>query len=355
MDTQNVYVVLVNWNGWKDTIECLESLFRSSYSEFTVIVCDNNSTDGSAGRIVSWAAGELPPPTALNPTLRHLSFPPIPKPLAIRRLRTGVENLPVSEITPRLVLIENSSNLGFAGANNVGIRYALSRGDASFLWLLNNDTVASPDAMGQLVKHMGRDLEVGILGSKLVFYSNESQVQALGGARYNKWIARGSDIGAHSSPSQRSSVSEVCAAMDYVVGASMFVSVRFVQDIGLLNEEFFLYFEELDWALRSKGRFRLGFCEKSIVYHKNGASTHAGVPSKPSLTADFYSTRNKISFTQRYFPSYLPSVYAYLLVRAVRRILQGAYKNAYVITRLILGRGNLSSYEEIKNQLSSRS
>lgn len=355
MIPQSVYVILVNWNGWKDTIECLESLFRSTHSEFKVIICDNNSTDGSVDQIVRWAAGDVPPPASANPALRHLSYPPVPKPLPMGRLRATAGNLRVSGSSTRLTLIENSSNLGFASANNIGMRYALSQQDVKFLWLLNNDTVVNPDALEELVKCIESNPETGILGSKLIFYHNERQVQALGGAKFNRWTARGRNLGAHTDSNRRPSVVEVCAAMDYVVGASMFVPVHFVKETGFLNEEYFLYFEELDWALRSKGRFRLSFCDESIVYHKGSASTHRGVPSKPSLVADYFSTRNKLSITRRYYPMCLPTVYAYLLIRALRRVAQGAHRNAYVIARLVLGLEKLSHDEALKKWIGGAS
>lgn len=353
MSTQSVYVILVNWNGWSDTIECLESLFRSTYKGFNVVVCDNNSGDGSVDRILGWAAGDVTPPCASNPALEHLSCPPVPKPLTVGRIRSNAKTFPISVSNPKLALIEIPINLGFAGANNLGMRYALSQHDAAFLWLLNNDTVVNPDALEQMVKYMQQNPDVGILGSKLIFYNNEKQVQALGGARYNPWIARGTGIGAFTSPSRRSNVLKVSAEMDYVIGASMFVSDSFVQAIGPLNEEYFLYFEELDWALRAKGRFRLSFCESCVVYHKNGASTHGNTPSKPSLIADYYSTRNKIRITRRYYLPCLPSVYGYLLIRAMKRLIQGAYKNAYIIARLILGLGDFLSEEDLREWLNS--
>ena len=137
-----VYVILLNWNGWKDTIHCLESLFRSDYSDYRVIVCDNASTDGSMEKIKAWAEGKVMPDEELNDQLKPLVFPPVAKPIAYveyNRAEAEAGGNGSEKNTP-LVLIQNGSNDGFSAGNNVGIRYALKK-NADYIWLLNNDTV----------------------------------------------------------------------------------------------------------------------------------------------------------------------------------------------------------------------
>lgn len=338
MNTAVVCIIIINWNGWRHTIECLESVFRSTWRNFEVVVCDNASTDGSVTRILDWASGRLAPPEAENPALKHLSCPPVPKPIPFHRWNRNTEAYSLATDRPCLTLIENESNLGFASANNTAIRYALSFGPPQFFWLLNNDTVVHPEALAALVAYMQEHDDVGILGSKLIFYKHEDQIQALGGAKYNRWIARGSAVGAYGSAYENINAESISRHLDYIAGASMFVPQRFVDETGLLDEKSFLYFEELDWALRAKDHFRFAFCDRSIVYHREGASTHRAGRYVPSLIADCFSTRNKIRITRRYFPYCLPTVYSVLMLRALRRCIQGYYKNSYVILSIMLGR-----------------
>ncbi|MDW8091366.1 MAG: glycosyltransferase family 2 protein, partial [Meiothermus sp.] len=118
--SQLVYVIVLNWNGWKDTIECLSSLRHSDYPNYEIVVVDNNSEDDSVVRI--------------------------------------------REAHPQVPIIQAEDNLGFAGGNNLGIRYALSKG-AEFVWLLNNDTKVMKNTLSSMVELAMRNPDVGVVGS----------------------------------------------------------------------------------------------------------------------------------------------------------------------------------------------
>ena len=153
---KRVYIVVVNWNGFDDTIECLESLFRLDYQGFRVVVCDNGSCDDSLQRIVAWAQGRLSTPDAKAKSLsKHLTGPSVEKPLAYAVYnRQQAEQGGDLNHDPSLVLIRSDENLGFAGGNNLGMTYALKRGDLDYVWLLNNDTVVDQGALQALVMRM---------------------------------------------------------------------------------------------------------------------------------------------------------------------------------------------------------
>jgi len=185
-----VYIVIINWNGWKDTIECLESVFRNDYSNYQVVVCDNGSLDGSMEHITAWAAGGLDVYLPKNDQLRDLSFPPVSKPIRyVQYDRKEAESggKPWADDI-RLILIQTSANLGFAGGNNVGFRYALARDDFAYIWLLNNDTVIRPDALIKLVMKIKEKPKIGMCGSTLLYYHDPELIQAAGGGHYNKWL-----------------------------------------------------------------------------------------------------------------------------------------------------------------------
>ena len=145
-----VYVALLNWNGWGDTLECLESLFRSDYSDFQVIVCDNGSEDGSMDHLEAWAEGRVDIAGGCrDQRLARFSFPPAPKPIPYVVHGRGAAEAGGggSDSSARLILIESGANLGFAGGYNIALRYALARDDFAYIWLLNNDTVVNGDAL----------------------------------------------------------------------------------------------------------------------------------------------------------------------------------------------------------------
>ncbi|MFP3942394.1 MAG: glycosyltransferase family 2 protein, partial [Alphaproteobacteria bacterium] len=135
-EAPRVCVVLVNWNGWRDTVECLESLLRSDYPNFQAVVCDNGSTDGSVEKLASWARGEAVWPGPLSPELAPLSTPPLPKPVRLEVVSPGEDPGERARATD-VVVIDTRENLGFAGGNNAGIRFALAQPEVRFVWLLN--------------------------------------------------------------------------------------------------------------------------------------------------------------------------------------------------------------------------
>ena len=323
----HVFILLLNWNGWRDTIECLESVFRLNYPSFSVIVCDNASTDGSLERIENWANGEIAA-SCTSPELPHLVVPPVPKPIPFIRLSTADSTALDSTPAVPLVLIQTGSNLGFAGGNNVGIRFALGHVDCAYVWLLNNDTVIESDALSALVATAEADPKLGICGSVLRSYASPREILTVGGRRYSRWSGRTRPITDLTTPT----ISTLPGAPDYVEGASMLISRSCLEQTGFLDESYFLYFEELDYVFRARPAFHFGYASNSVVYHKEGASIgSAMVRAKRSVLSDFYLARNRLIFTGRYYPRYVPSVLAAVGVSALQRIMIGRPRNAVAI------------------------
>jgi GT2 family glycosyltransferase len=321
-----VYIILLNWNGWRDTIECLESVLRLDYESFRVIVCDNASGDDSLDRIAEWASGSLAAGCS-NPELKNLSSPPYPKPIPFIKIGPG-ERVPLGARDEALILVQTGANLGFAGGNNVGLRLALGAGDLDYAWLLNNDTVVEAGALSSLVSTMQGRPDVGICGSTLLYYHSPQTVQACGGSIYNRWTARSGLIGHGQGLDHVPASHEVERRMQYVVGASMFVRCSFLEQVGLMGERYFLYFEEIDWAKRASGFFILAYSRNSIVYHKEGSTigtAHLG--EMRSAISEFYSTRNRILFTRMHVAYALPTVCCAVLLSAAHRLLSGHWVN----------------------------
>jgi GT2 family glycosyltransferase len=314
-----VSIVLVNWNNWHDTVECLDSLMLLDYPDFRIVICDNGSRDDSLFEMKKWAKKRL------------VNF--------IEYSRSEAESGGLLALDPVLTLIRNEENLGFAGGNNVGLRFEVARGIADFFWILNNDTVVEPDALTQLVQRFQQIPRVGICGSTILLYHDRNRIQALGGGHYCSWIGLPWHSGRFSMRRSDVESNKAEASMNYVEGASMLVSRQFVNEIGFLCEDYFLYFEEADWAVRAKGRFELGYASRSIVYHKVGGSIGTSSnPAKKSYICDFFNIRNRLLFTRRFYPEALPTVGLVIFGELILRLILGKWDRAMMIFQLLCGR-----------------
>ena len=311
-----IYIILVNWNGWQNTVECLNSLILLEYPDFRIVVCDNGSSDDSLQEIRKWADCH---------DVRYTEHQ--------RAEAEAGGSLVVDTI---LTLICNDENLGFAGGNNVGLRFAMARGDADFCWLLNNDTVVKPDALTHLVARMQQRQTVGMCGSTILLFDDRQRIQALGGGHYCRWIGLPWHYGCYSKWGKTINQKRAESRMNYVEGASMLVSRQFLDDIGLLCEDYFLYFEEADWANRAEGRFKLAYAPESIIYHKVGGSIGTSSnPAKMSYTSDYFNIRNRLLFTRRFYPAALPSVWLVIVGALLLRLCMGKWDRAIMIIRLL--------------------
>jgi len=330
------YIILVNWNGWEDTLECLESVFRQPERNFRVVVCDNGSEDQSLERIHEWAKGQRSASSASREMAAY-STPHCGKPLSTQTLtRVEAETSDIKAEAP-LVLIDCEENLGFAGGNNVGLRFALRQSDMDSVWLLNNDTVVDANALKTLRDKAARTPNAGIIGSTVIYYHDPQRVQAFGGARYFSCIGLSMHIGRFRDRLRTVDEAKIEAQLRYVLGASMFVPRRFLEEVGLMTEDYFLYYEELDWALRGKQRFSLGYAQHSRVYHKAGASIGSSNKSAHrSLLSDSYLMANRLEITRRFFPRCLPFVRGFLLIEWLMRAVRGRKAHAAMILRLII-------------------
>jgi GT2 family glycosyltransferase len=338
--TDKVYIILVNWNGWRDTIECLESVFRQDYPNYRVIVCDNASADGSLGHLRDWAAGDLAYSAPNASPLARLTTPALPKPLDFTLLERAAAERGGDGVDPMLLLVDGGGNLGFAGGNNLGMRYALAKGDADYIWLLNNDTVIEADCLGNMLRRLRQANRPATCGSRILFYDQPETVQALGGSRFNRWTAVSSQsLGRFLPAAQPVDSAAYERQISYIVGCSWLLPRAYIEQFGLMQEDYFLYYEEIDWVLRAGGRYALCYADDARVYHKEGSSIGTPTGERPSsLLSDFYIFRNKIWLTRRHFPLGLPTVYLATLIQAMRRAARGQWDKAWLIIKIILGK-----------------
>lgn len=265
-----VYIVVLNWNGWQDTLACVASCRVLKWPNFRILVVDNGSTDGSEEIL-----------------RRHLAD--------IKILQTG-------------------ANLGFSGGNNVGIRHALES-NADYVWLLNNDAEVAPEALSRLVEAMESDPTVAMSGSKIYLHHDRQRLNFAGGI-WDKGRLRPRLLGANQL--DRGQFDEQCEGR-VLSGCSLLVSAHAVREIGLMEESYFLYWEDTEWCVRAH---RLGhktlFVPKSHVWHKVSAST-----GKDSFAQHYYYTRNGFSFLFRYGPVWVPVFIIYDLLYSLKCLAGG--------------------------------
>lgn len=327
-----VYAIVLNWNGWRDTIQCLQSLVALDHPELRIVVCDNGSVDDSVARIRQWVRNSLPGKgfssqgDTANKALagQGAEFTELGREQAIHG---------GSPDDARFVLIRNGVNLGYAGGNNVGLRYAMARDDFDYVWLLNNDTVVHPDALRAQIIHMRERPDAGLCGATLIDFDSPDTIQARGGARFNPWLGTHRALGAGDRRDQQGPA-QLEKELDYIIGASVFVSRRWLDEIGLLYEAYFLYFEEIDWAMRGRGRLALTYAPDAIVYHKQGATI--GCPAK-HREADLLALRNRLRFTWRICPWALPTVWLGMLGVLGNRFRRRQWDRILPILGLMLG------------------
>ncbi|MBM3908281.1 MAG: glycosyltransferase family 2 protein [Gemmatimonadetes bacterium] len=299
-DEPKVYVIILNTRTKQETVECLLSLEDSTYRTFEVVVVENDSGDDSLPFIQKAVAGRV-------------SYP--------------------------LHSLESPANHGFAFGNNVGLRFAMARGDGRYYWVLNNDTIVPPDTLAVQVQAAEEDRRagrrIGQYGLKLRYHSHPDLLQAVGGT-YNKWLSITREIGNLERDERQ--YDRRAPRPDILIGASLFVSDEFLREVGLLGEDYFIYYEEHDWAVRGRRRgWGLRVLCNGLVYHKQGVSSGGGSGdrAKKSAFSDFYSFRNRLLFTARYHPYCLPTVYLGFLGIAWNRIRRGQWDRLPMMLRLM--------------------
>lgn len=263
-----VHIIVLCWNGWDDTRECLTSLRLVTYPRACVVVIDNGSTDGTAERV---AAG-----------------------------------------FPEVDVVRNNSNLGFAGGNNVGIRRALAAG-ADYVALLNNDTVVDEGFLEPLLEAF-RDPEVGAVSPEIRYYDRPDRVWFSGGAiNWRTGWAYHLPI----DPPRRGGPAET----PIVTGCCVVAPRHVFHRVGELDDRFFLIYEDTDWSVRAtRAGYRAVVVPESRVLHKVSASFRRDMPS----LGTFYFTRNGLLFVSKHAHQRIRVTIRFVWMWVVRPSLQQA-------------------------------
>ena len=274
-----IAIIVINWNGRDDTLECLASVRQVDYPHFEVIVVDNGSSDNS-----------------------------------VEAIRNAF---------PEVTVIETRENLGFAGGNNVGMRHAL-KNRSEYIFLLNNDTVVDSQILKSFIRSSRLLPRDAILSAKIYYYSNPDKIWYAGA----KWVGSSFihvGLGSYDDGHTFDSIAET----DYACGCALFVCTELVKKIGLLDERFFLTFEETDFCYRARGEgFKSYVVPEAKVWHK--VSISFGGEGSPLF--QYFIARNRLLWGEKNlpFPDRLAlykqvayEVFRAFFPRMIRRLRQG--------------------------------
>jgi GT2 family glycosyltransferase len=286
----SVAIILVNWNGYGYTKACLDSLEKVTEPAFQVILVDNGSQNSEGEQLKA-------------------KF-------------------------PHIHLIANKDNLGFAGGNNVGIRYALEQGFEQVL-LLNNDTTVAPSFLKELQTCLDQPGQ-GVT-QPLILFAHDPQTLWSAGGKWNSLFGRAITLGDRA-PFERYRVGT--KTLDWATGCCMLVSRAALLEAGLLNEAYFAYFEDVEWSLRiRKAGFTIGLAENAIIYHEAGAASkkqHAEGTLSPRVF--YFLVRNQLFLLRQHsivlgYPYHLLrflSWAAYFLIRGRFQKLSAVFQGIQV-------------------------
>lgn len=244
-----VSIIILNWNGWKDTLECLKSLENNNYSNYRVVVVDNGSTDDSLDKL------------------------------------QDIES-------DRVSLISLEANWGFSGGNNFGVKRALEN-ETDYVLLLNNDTVVEKNFLSELVKEAEKNPKAGLFGPKIYYYNDKNRIWFAGGRiSVNPLEVSGTHIGLNKiDKGQYDKVKKV----DYITGCCLLIKKEVIEKVGFLDEDYFLYYEDADYGWRAKkAGYNCLFVPKAKIWHKCSAGTIEG-----SSSYIYYHTRNALMMVRK--------------------------------------------------------
>lgn len=253
MKSKKVFIILLNYKGYEDTMACIKSLRKVEYENYNVVIVDNFSNDGSYEKL-------------------------------------KVEN-------PECIVLQADENKGFSAGNNIGIRYAMEHG-ADYVMLLNNDTEVKSDFLKKMIEASDDDT---VVTPSIYFYSEPNEIwYADGRINYSRCtVSNGNDR-----------ESKYC---NYASGCCLLMPRKIIEKVGYWAEEYFMYYEDMDYSIRIlQNGFKIFYNKDAVVYHKVGRT--AGIKSKLSI---YYNVRNRLYIIKKYEFSKRCLIYT-LISRAIR-------------------------------------
>lgn len=282
-----VCVIVLNWNTWEVTCDCLRSLQELDYPNYQTILVDNGSSNDSPEQL--------------------------------------------SRRFPEVTMIRNSANLGFAAGNNVGIRYALQQ-HAGYVLLLNNDTVVSPSCLGALVRVAQSDDRIGILNPKIYYSDPPDRIWYAGGS-FSPWVG----IARHKGMKKRScELRDSTREVTFITGCAFLIKAEVIRSIGLLDESFFMVCEDTDWSIRAlRAGFKAMYVAEAEISHRESYTIRS---KKGKAFRDYYNIRNTLLVARKHarfyhWPSFAACLLATILYRAAGYSVLGQFERVAALWR----------------------
>ena len=324
MECPNVTIIILNWNGWEDTIECLESLYQIEYPNYTVIVADNGSEDESIPKIKDYCNGKI------KVESNFFSYDPAGKPVNVTEYELDrIQKIKKCSKTSlasknKIILINNNENYGFAKGNNIAVEYALNFINPDYILLLNNDTVVEKSFLLKLVETAEEDEKIGIVGPKILKYHDPKIIDSTG---HTLKLGRVLDRGhGELDKGQYDDQNDILGA----IAACSLYKVKMLAEIGLFDESFFTVYEdaELSWRAHKNG-WKARYVPESIIYHKRGKSINKkSVNSKMVLL----QLQNMVKTSQKYGNSREKLLFSFVILA----------DTGYIIKERLSGRNNVN-------------
>ena len=325
MTLPKVAIIILNWNGWKDTIECLESLYQVTYPAYCVIVVDNGSEDESVEKIKEYCKGK---------SIFCLEY-----------TKQEVETLNIkikkAFYHKNLILIKNDKNYGFAEGNNIGIRFALKALDPDYILLLNNDTVVDKYFLDELVKIAEKDKRIGIVAPKQFSYYNPEDVELR--AHEINLIKLIKETLFIQREKEREKNREIDREIDWVQASCLLIRKEVIRKVGLLDPKYFISWEDLDLCITvRKAGYKIIHSSKSKFWHKVSKSV------KKSPIVHYYKARNAFLFYKKHsdFHPLIPFIIFIILISQCLDAIRAGNKSLIFFLRglidglkLIIGKG----------------
>jgi N-acetylglucosaminyl-diphospho-decaprenol L-rhamnosyltransferase len=313
-----VAVIVVGFRNAGEVRDCVAALSRATTKNFDICVCENG------GRAAFQNLCEI---------LARDNFAPNPTPSLFlcsqSTARIDFRNLisyRLSDNTISLFIGEAPENLGYAGAINAWLRILLDQPMYSGFWILNPDTLPEVDALSEMVKY-AKSRSKGMVGSRIVPTSDPSLIHSRG-LRWRPILASTHAVDFHAPADLVPDLRKVEYLIDAPSGASFYVTRECVEQIGLMDERYFLFFEDLDWGMRAKRVCGLGYAYNAVVRHHGGTTIgSAGTRSEKSKLTVFLEFRNRILFVKQRYPKWYAWTIMVLLVRAIEYGAVGSFRN----------------------------
>lgn len=314
-------VVVVTYNARDVICDCLESLLASTGADLRIVVVDNASRDDTVAVIRNWAAH--PESWSQRAGAPFKARSPAPVPLTTAAPDAGT-----------VALITSPVNTGYAGGVNTGLRLLKDDPNVDYFWVLNPDCITENGTAARLEQEAARLGRFGLIGGR-VFYKDPPLMIQSDGGRIN--FTTGTSIPFNLGLTGRDVPQPPEDALDYISGSHMFASRAFLERAGLLPEEYFLYYEEMDWCCR-RGDLPIHFCTEAAVHHDGGHTLGSATMQRgPSAMAAYFMGRSRMKFMRRYNAKALPVAFAYCLAKACKHALKGHFGAARGLVRGICG------------------